>query len=112
MLSATTWGESVIKTFNDQGYGTISGHLQSLSMYRDFEGMAAEDYAYSTTLGLQLDYLSPKKSGWRIGASYVGVGVLDSSDYDDRSNPGEYLLSPDSGKHGKDGSGKDGIGAH
>jgi len=83
--------ESAIKQFNELGYGTLSGRLQMLSMYRDFEDHT-EESAYSSTLGLKLDYLSPEKSGWSVGASYIGVGVLDASDYDEASNPGEALL--------------------
>ena len=68
---------SIVDQFNEKEIGTLSGHLQGLSMYRDFENAPAEDYAHSTTLGIQLDYLSPEKEGWKVGASYVGVGVLD-----------------------------------
>ena len=81
--------ESAIKQFNDLGYGTISGRLQTLSMYRDYDNGAN---AHSTTLGLQLNYLSPELEGWTIGAAYNGAGVLDSMDYDTSPNPGETLL--------------------
>lgn len=83
---------SIVDQFNEKEIGTLSGHLQGLSMYRDFENAPAEDYAHSTTLGIQLDYLSPEKEGWKVGASYVGVGVLDSKDYYDRPDPGGYLV--------------------
>lgn len=65
---------NAVDQFNELGYGTISGRLQSLSMYRDYDN---GDNNQSTTLGIQLNYLSPEKSGWTAGASYVGVGVLD-----------------------------------
>ena len=32
--------ESVLKPLNDKGYGTVSGRIQSLTMYRDFESAA------------------------------------------------------------------------
>ncbi len=85
---ATTYAEeSAVEQFNALGYGTLSGRLQSLSMYRDYDN---GNNNQSSTLGLKLDYLSPEKSGWSVGASYIGVGVLDSM-YDE-PNPGDRLL--------------------
>jgi hypothetical protein len=57
-------------------------------MYRDFDD---GNNNHSTTLAIKLDYLSPEKEGWSIGASYIGAGVLDSMD-DDESDPGGRLL--------------------
>ncbi|MBT8046075.1 MAG: hypothetical protein KJN67_02800, partial [Pontiella sp.] len=88
MAASFATGESAIKQFNDLDYGTLSGRLQSLSMYRDYE---AGNNNHATTLGLQLDYRSPTKSGWSAGASYVGAGVLDSM-VDGESSPGDRLL--------------------
>jgi hypothetical protein len=85
--------ESVMKPFNEKGYGTFSGRLQTVSMYRDYEGAPLGDSAYSTTLGLLLKYVSPDWSGWSLGAAYNGAGVLDSMDYDNVTNPGDYLVS-------------------
>jgi hypothetical protein len=89
MAASLSFGEGAIKQFNDLGYGTLSGRLQTLSMYRDYDNGAN---AHSTTLGLQLNYLSPTKEGWSIGAAYNGAGVLNSMDYDTSTNPGEYLV--------------------
>lgn len=80
---------SIIEQVNALGYGTLSGRLQTLSMYRDYE---YGNNNYATTLGLKLDYLSPEKKGWTAGASYIGVGVADSMDYGTSSHPGEDLL--------------------
>lgn len=89
MAASIASAEGIIKQFNDLGYGTLSGRLQTLSMYRDYDNGAN---AHATTLGIKLDYLSPTKEGWTIGASYNGAGVLDSMDYDTSTNPGEYLV--------------------
>jgi hypothetical protein len=73
--ASLSFGEGAVKQFNELGYGTVSGRLQTLSMYRDYDN---GDNNHSTTLGLKLDYLSPEKAGWTAGASYIGAGVLDS----------------------------------
>ncbi len=77
-----------IQQFNALDYGTLSGRLQTLSMYRDYQ---SGNNNHSTTLGVQLDYRSPTKSGWTAGASYVGAGVVDSM-VDGESSPGDRLL--------------------
>jgi hypothetical protein len=87
--ASLSFGEGAIKQFNDLGYGTLSGRLQTLSMHRDYEGIGTQ---HSTTLGLQLGYLSPEKEGWSIGATYNGAGVLASKDYGNSTNPGEALI--------------------
>jgi hypothetical protein len=89
MTAMITRGGGAVEQFNDLGYGTLSGRLQTLSMYRDYDNGIN---AHSTTLALQLDYLSPEKSGWSIGASYIGAGVLDSMDYATAPNPGDALV--------------------
>ncbi len=80
--------DGIVKQFNDLNVGTLSGRLQSLSMYRDYEN---GNNNHATTLGIKLDYLSPTKQGWTVGASYTGAGVLDSMD-DGASDPGAALL--------------------
>lgn len=62
-----------VKKFNELGYGTLSGRVQSLSMYRDYEGVGN---GYSTTLGWKLDYLTPEWAGWSAGLSFLHVDVL------------------------------------
>ncbi|MEN7972449.1 MAG: OprD family outer membrane porin [Verrucomicrobiota bacterium] len=89
MVASLASAGSAIDQLNELGYGTFSGKLQSLSMHRDYE--TADNH--STTLGLQLDYMSPEKKGWSIGASYIGAGVLASQDYDAVANPGEALIA-------------------
>jgi len=80
---------SIVEQFNEKDVGTLSGRLQTLSMYRDYDNGAN---AQSTTLGLKLDYLSKEYEGWTAGASYIGVGVLDSMDYAATGNPGDALV--------------------
>ncbi len=90
--AAGAFGEGAAEQFNALGYGTLSGKLQSLTMYRDYDNGANN---YSSTLSLQLDYLSPVKNGWTAGFSYIGVGVVDAMDIENPPaglGPGEALL--------------------
>lgn len=88
MAASLASAGSIIEQFNELGYGTLSGRLQTLSMYRDYDN---GNNNHSTTLGIKLDYLSPEKEGWTAGASYVGAGVLDSM-YDNEPYPGDRLI--------------------
>ncbi len=65
--------ESLLAPVNDLGYGTLSLRAQTISMYRDYEDVGN---GYSTTLGLQLGYLSPVWQNLQLGFSYVYVDVL------------------------------------
>jgi hypothetical protein len=86
-VAAAAFAESILAPINDLGYGTVSGRIQSLSMYRDYDN---GNNNYATSLGIKLDYLSPERSGLSVGLSYIGVDVLDSM-YDE-PNPGDRLL--------------------
>ena len=90
MVASLASAESPMKPFNDKGYGTLSGRLQSVSMYRDYDN---GNNAHSTSLGIILNYVSPEMEGWTLGAAYNGAGVLDSMDYGNVNNPGEFLVS-------------------
>ena len=82
--------ETPVAVFNKKGYGTISGRLQSVTMYRDYDNGLN---AYSSSLGIILKYVSPEMAGVSIGAAYNGAGVLNSMDYGNVGNPGEFLVS-------------------
>ena len=88
-MASLVSAENAIDQFNELGYGTLSGRLQTLSMYRDYDN---GNNAHSTTLGIQLNYLSPERQGWTLGAAYNGAGLLDSMDYGTSPNPGEALV--------------------
>ena len=90
MSSSFVIAGEAVDQFNQLGYGTISGRLQTLSMYRDYEN---GNNNQSSTLGIKLDYVSPTKEGWTIGMSYIGAAVLDSMDYDTSANPGDALVA-------------------
>ena len=62
--------ESILKPINDMGYGTFSGRVQLLAMYRDFEDVPAGEHGDATTLGVVLNYVSPEFSGFDVGAAY------------------------------------------
>ncbi len=51
--------ESVLKPFNEKGYGTVSGRVQFLGMNRDFDN---GNNGNASTLGLVLGYITPKWS--------------------------------------------------
>jgi hypothetical protein len=60
--------ESIMKPFNDQGYGTVSGRIQSLTMYRDFE--STDDNGANSTIGIVLNYTTPEFAGFDAGVGY------------------------------------------
>lgn len=94
VLSQAEEVPSVTLNTNKYEIGTLSGRIQTLSMHRDDEGSTFSNAgsAYSTTLGLQIDYRSPDLSGLSAGASYTGAGVLDSQDYERSPDPGADLI--------------------
>ena len=81
--------DSLLDPINDLGYGTVKLRAQTLSMYRDFEGVGN---GYSTTLGWKLDYLTPEWEGLSGGISLIHVDVLHAAGGAFGSN-GEGLLS-------------------
>ncbi|NWK56168.1 outer membrane porin, OprD family [Verrucomicrobiaceae bacterium N1E253] len=64
----TSWIDSI----NSKGYGTFSGRVQLLSMYRDYE----TTHGHNTTLGAMLGYVSPTWQGFSLGATYNYAGTL------------------------------------
>lgn len=68
--------ETPLKPVNDLGYGTVSGRIQSLTMYRDYEGVGQ---GFNSTLGVLLEYISPEIYGFDFGLGYNYAGEL----YDD-----------------------------
>jgi hypothetical protein len=69
MLPAAGRAESIMKPINDKGYGTFSGRIQSLTMYRDFESGGKGNGANSN-LGFILGYTSPEMAGFTAGLAY------------------------------------------
>jgi len=69
-IAGSLFAEGLLDPVNELGYGTLKARLQTLSMYRDYEGPGD---GYSTTLGLKLDYLSPEVVGLSGGASWIYV---------------------------------------
>ncbi len=90
MAASLVSAESSLEQFNNKGYGTLSGRVQSLSMYRDYDN---GNNAHATSLGIILKYVSPEIEGWSVGAAYNGAGVLNSMDYGNVNNPGNALVS-------------------
>ena len=66
--------ESILKPVNDQGYGTISGRIQSLTMYRDFESKSKN--GANSTLGIVLGYTTPEMAGFDAGLAYNYAGEI------------------------------------
>lgn len=81
--------DSLLDPVNDLSYGTFKLRAQTLSMYRDYEGVGN---GYSTTLGWKLDYLTPEWEGLTAGVSLIHVDVLHAAGGRYGSN-GEALLS-------------------
>jgi len=81
--------DSLLKPVNDLGYGTWAARMQTLSMYRDYEGNTPGN-AYSTTMGFRLGYTSPEMAGLSFGCVWDYAEPLDASK---DSNHGKILLS-------------------
>lgn len=58
-----------VQKFNELGYGTLSGRVQSLTMYRDYADNGLGNGANSS-LALELKYLSPEFAGFDFGLTY------------------------------------------
>ena len=74
VLKATlAQAESVMKPFNDKGYGVVSGRLQFLGMYRNYENVKNGN---ASTMGGILGYTSPTWSGLDAGMAYNYAGTV------------------------------------
>ena len=73
MTASLASAESVMKPFNEKGYGTVSGRLQFLGMYRDYDNGNNGD---ASTLGGILGYITPKWAGFDAGLAYNYAGTL------------------------------------
>lgn len=60
--------EGLFATLNGKGYGTLSGRIQNLTMYRDIE--LKSRYGYNSTLEALLAYTSPQVAGFDLGLAY------------------------------------------
>jgi hypothetical protein len=78
LASAFVHAESILKPINDQGYGIISGRIQSLSMYRDFESKNGNTGANgaNSTIGVILGYTTPELAGLDAGLAYNYAGEI------------------------------------
>lgn len=63
-------GERLLQPLNDLGYGTVSGRIQALGMYRDFDNIEAGNNGANATLGFVLDYTTPRLFGLDAGAAW------------------------------------------
>lgn len=66
---------SPITKFNEGGNGTLSGRIQSLTMYRDYADNGLSSGGNSS-LALQLKYVSPEFAGFDFGLMYDGAAEL------------------------------------
>ncbi|MGD8631794.1 MAG: hypothetical protein PVG72_13835 [Gammaproteobacteria bacterium] len=73
LTSSSVSAESIMKPFNDKGYGIISGRIQSLSMYRDYDDIGN---GANSNLALQFGYTSPEISGFDAGMVYINGGEI------------------------------------
>ena len=88
---STLWAESILKPINELGYGTFSGRIQSLSMYRDFEGVGNGG---DSSLGIILEYTSPEWKGLDGGVAYnYAWEWFDHNDSDLLANNGIHLFN-------------------
>ena len=59
--------DSIMKPFNDQGYGEISGRIRSVTMARDYDG---KGNASNSTIGGIIGYTTPEFAGIDAGVAY------------------------------------------
>ena len=77
MAASIASAESIMKPFNDKGYGTIFGRIQSVSMSRnyDIDDNNSTDGANSTLGGI-LGYTTPEFAGFDAGLAYNYAGEI------------------------------------
>ncbi|MEA2067619.1 MAG: hypothetical protein U9P12_00325, partial [Verrucomicrobiota bacterium] len=76
LVASFASAESIMKPVNDLGYGTVSGRIQSLSMYRDFENTTGGDNGANSTVGIVLEYTTPVIAGFDAGVAYNYAGEI------------------------------------
>lgn len=74
LIASLASAESAMSSFNNKGYGTVSGRLQYLGMYRDFDN---GNNGHASTMGLVLGYVTPKWAEFDAGLTYNYAGTLD-----------------------------------
>jgi hypothetical protein len=65
--------DSVMNPLNNKGYGTVSGRLQFLGMYRNYENVKDGN---ASTMGGILGYITPTWSGLDAGMAYNYAGTV------------------------------------
>lgn len=78
MTASLAMGSSIADPFNELGYGTIHGRLQSLSMTRD---IGAGVDGGNSTLGGLINYVSPELAGINVGLEYVYANEIYESGF-------------------------------
>lgn len=73
MTATLASAASVMEPFNEKGYGTVSGRLQFLGMYRDYDNGNNGD---ASTMGGILGYITPQWAGFDAGLAYNYAGTL------------------------------------
>jgi len=65
--------QGVMSSFNEKGYGVVSGRIQYLGMYRNYENVKNGN---ASTLGGILGYITPAWAGLDAGLAYNYAGTL------------------------------------
>jgi hypothetical protein len=65
--------QSVMSSFNEKGHGVVSGRIQYLGMYRNYENVKNGN---ASTLGGILGYITPAWAGLDAGLAYNYAGTL------------------------------------
>jgi hypothetical protein len=65
--------QSVMSSFNEKDYGVVSGRIQYLGMYRNYENVKNGN---ASTLGGILGYITPAWAGLDAGLAYNYAGTL------------------------------------
>lgn len=78
MTVSPALADSPLQAFNAQGHGTVSGRVQYLGMYRDFDNGNNGNNGHASTLGFILGYVSPQWHGLDAGVTYNYAGMFAS----------------------------------
>ena len=65
--------QGVMSSFNEKGYGIVSGRIQYLGMYRNYENVKNGN---ASTLGGIMGYITPAWAGLDAGLAYNYAGTL------------------------------------
>lgn len=91
LASVSAVAEPITKSFNDKGYGTIFGRVQSVSMARDYDGSGNGS---NSTIGGFIGYTTPDYKGFDASVAFnYADEIFDNNNTDLLSNDAINVLN-------------------